>query len=244
MEPLTALADATDPPQKTTSHAQSEAQNKTQTSDESRIALVNEPHANIEPPNSPSLIPVIPQQAMPLIQHTLPTPVYPVLVDPPPQVPVEYLSETPPLMPAPANPSNMAAGKTPSIKTITMNAPNRHTKTTEITANRMTKDELLRRAKTAIERGSLNETPGMGALYYLRLLERIEPQHPQLPILVRDIVKQYHRQARRDLMRHQDRRAANQLWMSSRIIKEFNLVEFNPIQQRLEHRLGNDYTKR
>ncbi|WP_020394772.1 hypothetical protein [Thiolinea disciformis] len=242
MEPLTALADATDPPEKNLALAPMNQPPEPDAPSEAAI-LAEEKHANITPVEGIPVIPVIPQQAMPLIQHTLPTPVYPVTVDPPPLVSWDFSQDdAASLSTDSAKPEQAKPPTQPNHKTTTMTASQR--KTQQPTANRMSKEELLRRARTAIERGSLNETPGMGALYYLRLLERLEPNHPQIAILVRDIVQQYHKQARRDLTRRENRRAAQQLWMASRIIKEFNLVELNKTQQILEHRLGNEYTKR
>ena len=242
MEPLTALADATDPPEKNLALAPMSQTPELDAPSEAAI-LAEEKHANITPVEGIPVIPVIPQQAMPLIQHTLPTPVYPVTVDPPPLVSWDFSQgDAASLSTDSAKPEQAKPPTQPNHKTTTMTASQR--KTQQPTANHMSKEELLRRAKTAIERGSLNETPGMGALYYLRLLERLEPNHPQIAILVRDIVQQYHKQARRDLTRRENRRAAQELWMASRIIKEFNLVELNKTQQILEHRLGNEYTKR
>ncbi|HPE58757.1 MAG: hypothetical protein KDI15_08825 [Thiothrix sp.] len=101
----------------------------------------------------------------------------------------------------------------------------------------MNRDQLIRRANAAIRQGQLGEYPGQGAIYFIRLLRRIDPSNRQVRYLARNVATGHHDQARNQIHTGARKSAAHSLWMAHRVIQEFNLMPLNPVQALLEHRL-------
>jgi len=102
----------------------------------------------------------------------------------------------------------------------------------------MDREQLVRNAQRAIQQGRLDEHPGRGAVYFIRLLRRIEPASAEVRHLARDVTIRYHDQARREMQTGDARQAGLSLWVAHRLINEFNLVQLNPVQELLKHRLA------
>ncbi|SKA87673.1 hypothetical protein SAMN02745130_02852 [Thiothrix eikelboomii] len=107
-----------------------------------------------------------------------------------------------------------------------------------LTANGMTSDELVKKAYQALQANHLDEQANRGAVYFIRLLERIDHGNPQIIRLAREISYQLHQQVRVALIQGDSEQASQKLWRAGRIIKEFNLVHLNPAQEILEHKLA------
>ncbi|PID49270.1 MAG: hypothetical protein CR991_07765 [Proteobacteria bacterium] len=110
----------------------------------------------------------------------------------------------------------------------------------QLKANGMNSNELIRRAYSAVQAGRLDETPHRGAIFYIRLLNRIDRHNPQVMRLARDVVSHYHQRSRESMKHGKLEQATTEIWMSKRIIKEFNLIKLNPAQEVLEHKLANE----
>lgn len=106
-----------------------------------------------------------------------------------------------------------------------------------LTANGMTSDELVKKAYQALQANRLDEQANRGAVYFIRLLDRIDHGNPQIIRLAREISYQLHQQVRVALVQDDSEQASQKLWRAGRIIKEFNLVHLNPAQEILEHKL-------
>jgi len=102
----------------------------------------------------------------------------------------------------------------------------------------MNRDQLIRKANEAIRQGRLGEYPGWGALYFIRLLRRIDPSHLQVRYLARDVATRYHDRARNQIRAGARKQAARSLWVAHQVIQEFNLVQLNPAQALLRRRLA------
>jgi hypothetical protein len=107
-----------------------------------------------------------------------------------------------------------------------------------LTANGLTSDELVKKAYQALQANRLDEQANRGAVYFIRLLERIDHGNPQIIRLAREISYQLHQQVRVALIQGDTEQASQKLWRAGRIIKEFNLVHLNPAQEILEHKLA------
>ena len=107
-----------------------------------------------------------------------------------------------------------------------------------LTANGMTSDELVKKAYQALQANRLDEQANRGAVYFIRLLDRIDHGNPQIIRLAREISYQLHQQVRVALVQGDSEQASQKLWRAGRIIKEFNLVHLNPAQEILEHKLA------
>ncbi|TXH70180.1 MAG: hypothetical protein E6Q83_06545 [Thiothrix sp.] len=107
-----------------------------------------------------------------------------------------------------------------------------------LTANGLTSDELVKRAYQALQAGRLDEQANHGAVYFIRLLDRIDHGNPQIIRLARETSYQLHQQVRTALVQGDSEQASKKLWRAGRIIKEFNLVHLNPAQVLLEHKLA------
>jgi hypothetical protein len=108
----------------------------------------------------------------------------------------------------------------------------------DLTANGMTSEELVRRAYQALQAGRLDEQANQGAIYFIRLLDRIDHGNPQIIRLARETGYQLQQQARSALTLGDSKQASQKLWRSARLIKEFNLTHLNPAQELLEHKLA------
>lgn len=106
-----------------------------------------------------------------------------------------------------------------------------------LSANGMTSDELVKKAYQALQANRLDEQANRGAVYFTRLLDRIDHGNPQILRLAREISYQLHQQVRTALIQGDSEQASQKLWRAGRIIKEFNLVHLNPAQEILEHKL-------
>lgn len=106
-----------------------------------------------------------------------------------------------------------------------------------LTANGMTSDELVKKAYQALQANRLDEQANRGAVYFIRLIDRIDHGNPQIIRLAREISYQLHQQVRVALVQGDSEQASQKLWRAGRIIKEFNLVHLNPAQEILEHKL-------
>ncbi|HMT91602.1 hypothetical protein [uncultured Thiothrix sp.] len=107
-----------------------------------------------------------------------------------------------------------------------------------LTANGWTSDELVSKAYQALQAGRLDEQANHGAVYFIRLLDRIDHGNPQILRLARETSYQLHQQVRTSLMLGDSEQASQKLWRAGRIIKEFNLIQLNPAQELLEHKLA------
>ncbi|CAA6812601.1 MAG: Unknown protein [uncultured Thiotrichaceae bacterium] len=108
----------------------------------------------------------------------------------------------------------------------------------KLTANGLNRKQLIERAYNAIEKGNLSEQADSGSIYYIRLLKRISPTHPQVRRLAREVVSAYHIKARASIKLKQTRNASQHLWIAGRIIEEFSLSEINKAQLVLKQRLA------
>lgn len=128
----------------------------------------------------------------------------------------------------------------PGERSESKNKPQEHPalNKSKLTANGFTSEQLIAKAYAAIRQGSLNEQPGSGGIYYIRLLRRIAPQHPQVHRLSREVVAAYHVKARTALRLKQSRQATRHLWMAGRVINEFDLAEMRKAHLILEQRLN------
>ena len=106
-----------------------------------------------------------------------------------------------------------------------------------LTANGMSSDELVDKAYQALQANRLDEQPNHGAIYFIRLLDRIDHGNPQIMRLARETSYQLHQQVRNALIQGDSAQASKKLWRAGRIIKEFNLIHLNPAQEILEHKL-------
>jgi len=110
----------------------------------------------------------------------------------------------------------------------------------QFTANGLTSQQLVQRAYNAIQRDLLDETPNRGAIFYIRLLKRIDSRNPQILRLAREVVYRYHQETRLAMKAGRLAQAEKDLWMSRRIIREFNLNRLNPAQNLLQQKLTNE----
>lgn len=170
----------------------------------------------------------------PVVLHSSPVPVAPVRVVPPPVLPPPSVVYVRPV-PAPAPVRQPRPAPAPVARLVA--EPEYYSEEEELTANGMTGDELLKRAYAAIQRGRLDEQANQGAIYFIRLLERIDHGNPQITRLAREVVYQSHQRARNLIQQGDHERASQYLWRAGRVIKEFNLVRLNSAQEVLEHRL-------
>ncbi|CAA6813577.1 MAG: Unknown protein [uncultured Thiotrichaceae bacterium] len=106
------------------------------------------------------------------------------------------------------------------------------------TANGLNHKQLIERAYTAIREGNLSEQPGAGSIYYIRLLKRTSPAHPQVRQLAREVVSAYHIKAQTSVKLKQTKEASQHLWIAGRLIKEFNLNKINRSHLVLKQRLA------
>ncbi|HPY42281.1 MAG TPA: hypothetical protein PLM98_17275, partial [Thiolinea sp.] len=107
-----------------------------------------------------------------------------------------------------------------------------------LTTNGMTSDELVKKAYQALQSNQLDEQANRGAIYFVRLLDKIDHGNPQVLRLARETSYQLHQQVRTALIQGDSEQASQKLWRAGRIIKEFNLVQLNPAQEILEHKLA------
>ncbi len=108
----------------------------------------------------------------------------------------------------------------------------------KLTANGLNRKQLIEKAYAAIQKGNLSEVPGSGGIYFIRLLKRISPAHPQIKRLAREVVSAYHVKVRTALQAKKARKASRNLWMAGRIIKEFNLTKMNKAHLILKRRMA------
>ncbi|MEZ5449328.1 MAG: hypothetical protein R3E89_10180 [Thiolinea sp.] len=169
----------------------------------------------------------------PLVRHSAAVAVPPYVVNPPPLM-VPGQNSVGARLDADAEKTKTGAlqadGKTEARQPVIDRA--------RLTANGQTRDELISSAYAAIEAGKLGEEANLGAVYYIRLLKRIDRGNPQIRRLAREVATAYHVKAREAIHNKHQRAAEQLLWMAARIIKEFNLVTMNEPQQILEHRLA------
>lgn len=107
-----------------------------------------------------------------------------------------------------------------------------------LTANSLNREQLIERAYAAIREGNLSEQTGAGSIYYIRLLKRTSPAHPQVRRLAREVVSAYHIKARTSIKLKQAREASQHLWIAGHIIEEFSLREINRSHLVLKQRLA------
>lgn len=185
-----------------------------------------DPNVNLPSPPSPLIQAAVDTQtpkAQIAATSTIPAAVQ---VVPAPQ-PVPITAVTPML--GAVNPVAMPAAR--------LQAPPEERDLEAVTANGMTSDELVKKAYQALQAGQLDEQPNRGAIYFIRLLERIDHGNPQITRLARETGYQLHQQVRTALIQGDSEQASQRLWRAGRIIKEFNLVHLNPAQELLEHKL-------
>lgn len=96
-------------------------------------------------------------------------------------------------------------------------------------------NKLVELAETAMGAGRYGDNR-TGALYYTRQVRSLSHLHPQVKRLSQAIVSHHHQQTRAALIQHDIEQAEQLLKLSKAIIKEFNLVAFNPAQTLLEHK--------
>ncbi len=108
----------------------------------------------------------------------------------------------------------------------------------KLTANGLNRKQLIEKAYAAIQKGNLSEVPGSGGIYFIRLLKRISPAHPQIKRLAREVVSAYHVKVRTALQAKKAREASKNLWMAGRVIKEFNLSKMNKAHLILKRRMA------
>lgn len=108
-------------------------------------------------------------------------------------------------------------------------SPNQNIKTDgeKLAADGLNHQQLIERAYTAIKEGNLSEQPGAGSIYYIRLLKRTSPAHPQVRQLAREVVSAYRIKAQTLVKLKQAQKASQHLWVAGRIIKEFSLNKIN-----------------
>lgn len=94
-----------------------------------------------------------------------------------------------------------------------------------LTANGLNSKQLKNKAYAALRSGDLGEQPDIGAIFYIRLLNRIDAQNPHIRRLARRVVLAYHAQARQQMKMQHKRKSRRSLWMAERVIKEFNLAK-------------------
>ncbi len=169
---------------------------------------------NIARNDSIPFVPIRPHQQQPIVRHTQPAPPTPVVIQPAPR-PVQNPAQVPSRAPDYAG-------------------------SPELTANGMTSAQLVQRAYAAIRQGKLDERANHGAVYFIRLLHRIDRGNPQIQRLAREVTYQYHQQARTAIGQQAFDQAERYLRMAERVIKEFNLVKLNPAQAVLEHKLAGE----
>lgn len=110
----------------------------------------------------------------------------------------------------------------------------------QFTANGLNSQQLVQRAYNAIQKGLLDETPNRGAIFYIRLLKRIDSRNPQILRLSREVVYRYHQKTRLTMKAGRLAQAEKDLWMSRRIIREFNLNRLNSAQSLLQQKLNQE----
>lgn len=206
-----------------------------------------DPIVNLPAPRSP-LIKATVETSTPKAQFTTPTPPpTAVQVLPAPQPQAIAVAATAPVLGA-VHPNPPLAKPTPPAATVNpvvnapvvarVQVPIEERDPEALTANGLTRDELVKKAYQALQSGHLDEQPNRGAVYFIRLLARIDHGNPQILRLARETSYQLHQQVRTALIQGDSEQASQQLWRAGRIIKEFNLVPLNPAQELLEHKLA------
>ncbi|TXH72002.1 MAG: hypothetical protein E6Q85_07050 [Thiothrix sp.] len=205
-----------------------------------------DPTINLPSPQSPFIKAAVDTPA-PKAQFTTPTlPPAAVEVLPAPRPQAIAVAATAPVLGA-VHPNSALAKPVPTVTAVhpVVNAPVARVQVpTEerdpeaLTANGFTSDELVKKAYQALQAGHLDEQPNRGAVYFIRLLARIDHGNPQILRLARETSYQLHQHVRTALIQGDAEQASQQLWRAGRIIKEFNLVPLNPAQELLEHKLA------
>ena len=88
------------------------------------------------------------------------------------------------------------------------------------------------------KKGDLSEQADSGSIYYIRLLKRISPAHPQVRRLAREVVSAYHIKARASIKLKKTQKASQHLWVAGRLIEEFSLSEIKKAHLVLKQRLA------
>lgn len=134
------------------------------------------------------------------------------------------------------SPDSSKQQQTPVKAAITRQAPPQQKATKAIQKPEpLDFDKLVELAEAAMRTGHYGDNR-TGALYYTRQVRSLSHLHPQVKRLSQAIVSHHHQQTRAALKQHDLERAGQLLSLSKAIIKEFNLVTFNPAQTLLEHK--------
>ncbi|WP_298613189.1 hypothetical protein [uncultured Thiothrix sp.] len=206
------------------------SEKKAESKPESQAEFVEEtdPAVNLPSPRNP-LIQATKEQPAPNAQFTAP-PARPAAVQLVPAPQPQPLTANSPLLGA-VNPVSATSA-------VRIQAPTQERDPETVTANGLTNEELVKKAYQALQAGHLDEQANRGAVYFIRLLDRIDHGNPQILRLARETSYQLHQQARTALLQGDSEQASQKLWRAGRIIKEFNLVQLNPAQELLEHKLA------
>lgn len=104
-----------------------------------------------------------------------------------------------------------------------------------IPLSRWTAHELSLRANQALRAGRLDEEANRGAVYFIRHLKRHHRGHPDIKRLAGGVVSALHKRAQAQLAQRQKLQMGRTLFFAKKFIKEFNLVGYNRVQEKLEH---------
>lgn len=205
-----------------------------------------DPVVNLPSPHSPLITAAVDTQA-PKAQFATPnTKPTAVEVVPAPQPQIIAVAATAPVLGAVhphssvVKPASTTAAVNPVVTepVARIQVPAAERDPAALTANGWTSDELVSKAYQALQAGRLDEQANHGAVYFIRLLDRIDHGNPQILRLARETSYQLHQQVRTSLMLGDSEQASQKLWRAGRIIKEFNLIQLNPAQELLEHKLA------
>lgn len=104
-----------------------------------------------------------------------------------------------------------------------------------IPLSRWTAQELSLRANQALRSGRLDEEANRGAVYFIRHLKRFHRGHPDIKRLAGGVVSGLHKRAQAQLAQKQKLQMGRTLFFAKKFIREFNLVGYNAVQEKLEH---------
>lgn len=104
-----------------------------------------------------------------------------------------------------------------------------------IPLSRWTAHELSLRANQALREGRLDEEANRGAVYFIRHLKRFHRGHSDIKRLAGGVVSALHKRAQAQLGGKQKLQMGRTLFFTKKFIREFNLVGYNAVQEKLEH---------